>query len=81
MWLTPTDSVRKSRVSSALTRWIGAPAQGCTHSFQTLPGGLHDPVGPCDTSAVVLYSFLYVVVRFDRVAAGSMAAASCTTSS
>ena len=27
-------------------------------------GGPHDPVGPCDTSAVVLYSFLYVVVRF-----------------
>jgi hypothetical protein len=27
-------------------------------------GGPHDPVGPCDTSAVVLYFFLYVVVRF-----------------
>src|SRR5262250_3366136 len=27
-------------------------------------GGPQDPVGPCDTSAVVLYSFLYVVVRF-----------------
>src|SRR5262249_16293965 len=37
---------------------------GRTPLFQRLQGDRHDPRGPCDTSAVVLYSLPYVVVRF-----------------